>query len=115
MHFKLLIAFVDDALTDAVMSASRKSGAIGATVITNAKGQGLEPIKGLFGLEIMAPREIVMVLVESRRAESVLEAVRDAGKMDESLETGIALMLDVDQAVGLREHIRKLEQTLPPA
>lgn len=114
MHFKLLIAFVDNALTDAVLGASRKSGATGATIITNAKGQGLEPIKGFFGLEIMAQREIVLVLVESRRAEAVLEAIRVASKMDDSLDTGIALMLDVDQAVGLREHIRKLEQTVPP-
>ncbi|MCH8552218.1 MAG: P-II family nitrogen regulator [Natronospirillum sp.] len=114
MRFKLLIAFVDNALTDTVLTASRKSGATGATVITNAKGQGLEPIKGFFGLEIMAQREIVMVLVESRRAESVLEAIRVAGKMDDSLDTGIALMLDVDQAVGLKEHIKTLEQNLPP-
>lgn len=115
MQFKLMIAFVDDRLTDAVMRASRQAGATGATVISNAKGQGLEPIKGIFGFEILAPREIVMVLVEARRAEAVLEAVEQAGKMDDSLETGIALMLDVDKAVGLSEHIQKLEQSLPPA
>lgn len=114
MKFKLLIAFVDDRLTDAVMHASRQAGATGATVISNAKGQGLEPVKGIFGFEILAPREIVMVLVEDRRAEAVLEAVKKAGKMDDSLETGIALMLDVDKAVGLSEHIQKLEKSLPP-
>lgn len=114
MQFKLLIAFVDNSLTDKVLDASRAAGATGSTVVTNAKGQGLEPIKGIFGFEIMAPREIVLVLVESRRADDVLDALKQAGKMDDSLETGIALMLDVDKAVGLKEHIRRLEEHLPP-
>ena len=41
MHFKLIIAFVDDAKTDVVMQAAREEGATGATVISNARGEGL--------------------------------------------------------------------------
>ena len=33
MHFKLLIALVDDRKTDAVMKTARSAGATGATVI----------------------------------------------------------------------------------
>ena len=48
MRFKLLIAFVDDAHTNAVMHAAREAGATGATVITSAQGEGIEKIH-LFG------------------------------------------------------------------
>lgn len=43
MYFKLIVAFVDDDNTDAVMKAARDAGATGATVIGNAHGEGLQP------------------------------------------------------------------------
>ena len=36
MHFKMIIVFVEDEKTDAVMDAARDAGATGATVITSA-------------------------------------------------------------------------------
>lgn len=41
MRFKLILAFVEDARTDKVLDAAREAGATGATVINNARGQGL--------------------------------------------------------------------------
>ncbi|MGR5541159.1 P-II family nitrogen regulator, partial [Vibrio campbellii] len=41
MRFKLLLAFVEDGRTEAVLDAARESGATGATVINNARGEGL--------------------------------------------------------------------------
>ena len=38
MHFKLIIAFVEDGKADSVMEAAREAGATGATVINNARG-----------------------------------------------------------------------------
>jgi len=42
MHFKLIIALVDDHLTDDVIEAARLAGATGSTVINQARGEGLE-------------------------------------------------------------------------
>jgi hypothetical protein len=42
-----------------------------------------------------------------------LEAVTEAGNLDESLGTGIAIQLDVDKALGLSEHIKELEKKKP--
>lgn len=113
MDFKLLMAFVDEDKTDKVLDASRAAGATGATIIANARGQGLKKTLGIFGLEILNPRDVLLILSESRRADTVLEAVRSAGGLDDSLNTGIALMIDVEQAVGLKEHIKKLQQDVP--
>ena len=40
MHFKLIIALVEDDTTDKVMDAARESGATGMTVITNRRMSG---------------------------------------------------------------------------
>ncbi len=40
MHFKLIVAFVEDNKTEAIMSAAREAGATGCTVINNARGEG---------------------------------------------------------------------------
>lgn len=113
MDFKLLMVFVDEQMTDKVLDASRDAGATGATIITNARGQGLQKTLGIFGLEILNPRDVLLILVEERRAEIVLEAVAKAGNLDESLNTGVAITIDVDRAIGLSEHIRKLQETNP--
>ena len=41
MHFNLIVAFVEDSKTEAVMAAARDSGATGCTVINQARGEGL--------------------------------------------------------------------------
>lgn len=41
MHFKLIITFSNEHLTDKLLDSSRKSGATGATVINKAHGEGV--------------------------------------------------------------------------
>ncbi|WP_151670579.1 P-II family nitrogen regulator [Nitrincola schmidtii] len=113
MQFKLIMAFVDADKTEKVMLAARESGATGATIINNAQGQGLHKIVGILGFEVLEPRAVVMILSESRRTEHILEAISVAGEMDESLSTGIAIQIDVDKALGLKEHISALEKEIP--
>ncbi|WP_231613524.1 P-II family nitrogen regulator [Halomonas sp. BC04] len=113
MEFKLIMLMVDESKTDQAMEASRHAGATGATIISNARGQGLEQHFGLFGLEILSPRNVILILVEARRCVTVMQAIVDAIGLDESLETGIALELDVNRALGLKEHIAKLSEQRP--
>ncbi len=113
MNFKLLMVFVDQDKTEAVLSASREAGATGATIINNAQGQGLKPQLTFFGLEFMASRSVILILVEARRSQAVLQAVASAGKLDESLNTGIALEIEVSQALGLTEHVKALSKEHP--
>ena len=57
MHFKMIIVFVEDDKTDAVMEAARNAGATGATVIHNARGEGLNVSKTFFGLSLETQRD----------------------------------------------------------
>ncbi|MBS9403083.1 P-II family nitrogen regulator [Halomonas sp. TRM85114] len=113
MDFKLLMVFVDQDKTEIVLDAARDAGATGATIIPNAQGKGLKPHLTFFGLEFMAARSVILVLVEARRSSQVLEAVTEAGGLDESLNTGIALELEVSRALGLSEHIKALSKEHP--
>ncbi|ATG73905.1 MULTISPECIES: P-II family nitrogen regulator [Zobellella] len=113
MNFKLLMVFVDDDKTEKILDMARAAGATGATIITSAKGLGLEKLIGLFGVELYRQRDVILILVEERRADFVLQEIVDVGDLDESLGTGIAVMLDVEKAMGLTEHVKALEKQHP--
>ena len=57
MHFKLIIALVEDCKTEAVINAAREAGATGTTVISNASVEGVEESKTFFGLTLERQRE----------------------------------------------------------
>jgi hypothetical protein len=113
LDFKLIMVFVDHEKTELVLDAARAAGATGATILKNAQGQGLERRTTFFGLEYLAPRDVVLTLVEARRAPEVMEAVANAAGLDESLETGLALELDVSRVLGLSAHIEALAAAKP--
>ena len=45
MHFKLIIALVEDSRTDAVLDAARKAGATGSTILNQVRGEGIQATK----------------------------------------------------------------------
>ncbi|MBT8077185.1 MAG: P-II family nitrogen regulator [Gammaproteobacteria bacterium] len=107
MHFKLLVVFVDDSKTDQVMDAARESGATGCTVINQARGEGLEKHRTFMGLGLTAQRDVLMLLVEEHLSRRILEHIADVGEFDAKPGTGIAIQLDVEDALGV---IRQAEQ-----
>jgi hypothetical protein len=110
LNFKLIIAFVDDDKTADVMKAAREAGATGATIIGNARGEGLEPAKTFFGLALETQREILMFLVEKHLSRNILETIARVAQFDTTPGTGIAMQLDVEDAVGVSHQIEELEK-----
>ena len=112
MRFKLLIALVDDHLTGEVTQAARDAGATGCTVLTNARGEGLEKKKTFLGLTLETQRDMVLLLVEEHRARHVLETVGAVGGFDTTSGTGIAFQIDVEDAVGVAQQVKSITPTL---
>ena len=112
MRFKLLIALVDDHLTEAVTEAARSAGATGCTVLTNARGEGLDKKSTFLGLTLETQRDMVLLLVEEHRARHILETVGEVGKFDVSPGTGIAFQIDVEDAVGVAHQIESITPSL---
>lgn len=110
MHFKLLIALVNDEKTDKVIDAARKAGAMGATIISNARGEGVKQARTFLGLNLEAQRDLVMFLVEEHLSRKVLETIAEVGEMESSSGAGIAFQLDVEDAVGVAHQARLLAE-----
>jgi len=112
MHFKLIVAFVEDSKTEAVLEAARDAGATGCTVINHARGEGIEQSKTFFGLTLATQRDVVLLLVEQHLSRKILERVGEVGEFDAKPGTGIAIQIDVEDAVGVIRQAEKLGETL---
>lgn len=112
MHFKLIIVMAEDSQTNAILDAARMAGATGATVLNQARGEGLKPTKTFFGLSLESQRDVILLLVEEHMSRRILETIAEVGHFDDSPGTGIALQIDVEDAVGVRHQISKLSQTV---
>jgi nitrogen regulatory protein PII len=112
MHFKMIIVFVEDSKTDAVMDAARNAGATGATVINNARGEGLKVSKTFFGLSLETQRDVILFLVEEHLSRRILEEINMAGEFDSEPGTGIAFQVDVEDAVGIRHQAQKISSEM---
>jgi nitrogen regulatory protein PII len=112
MHFKLIIAFVEDDKTDSVLDAARKSGAKGATVINHARGEGLKQSKTFFGLTLESPRDVLMFLVEEHLSRHILEKIANVAQFDIKPGTGIAFQVDVEDAIGVMRQVEELTHEL---
>lgn len=115
MHFKLIIALVEDEKTDKVMQAARECGATGATVINNARGEGMAISKTFFGLSLETQRDMLLFLVEEHLSRHILEKISDVGEFDAKPGTGIAFQIDVEDAVGVAAQVEKLTDVVEEA
>lgn len=99
-----IIAIVDPARIEPVLDAAGKLGLKGATLLTGARGQGRIPMRTFFGLALDSRREILLFLAPKDRAGELMEAINQAGSLDE-LGAGIAFRFDLLQVAGLgRDH-----------
>ncbi len=112
MHFKLIIAFVEESKTDSVLETARKHGAKGATVINHARGEGTKQSKTFFGLALETPRDVVLMLVEEHLSRLILEEIAKTAEFDKLPGSGIAFKIDVEDAIGLTTQVKILTEEL---
>ena len=112
MHFKLIIVMVEDHHTEEILVAAREEGATGATVLNQARGEGLSPTKNFLGLSIGNQVDVILMLVEEHLSRQVLERIAEVGQFDQSPGTGITFQVDVEDAIGVRHQISALTETV---
>jgi nitrogen regulatory protein PII len=116
MRFKLIIAFVEDSMTENVIDAAREAGATGCTVVNHARGEGKKAPKSFLGLSLTTQRDMVLLLVEEHMSREILEHIGTVGQFDAKPGTGLAFQVDVEDAVGVlsqaRELVEKVEEQL---
>lgn len=109
MQFKLIIAFVDDNATEDVMKEARRAGATGATIINNARGEGIKRQRTFFGMQLESQRDVLLFVVEEHLSRKVLERVAQVAGFDEESGQGIAIQIDVEDAVGVAHQVERLK------
>jgi hypothetical protein len=94
------------------MDAARAAGATGSTLISNARGEGLNVKKTFFGLTLETQRDVVLFLVEEHLSRRILEEIDRVGEFDESPGSGIAFQIDVEDAVGVSHQVSELARKI---
>ena len=97
--FKLITTIVDRGKANDVVESANAAGARGGTVL-HARGSGTKETLKLFNMDIEPEKEVVMIIVDSKIAQNVVERINNdleiniAGK-------GIIFVQDIDQAHGI--------------
>ena len=112
MRFKLLLAFVEESKTEAVLDAARNAGATGATVINHARGEGLNKKTTFFGLTLEVQKDVLLFVVEEHLARSILEKINEVGEFDTESGQGIAIQIDIEDAVGVAHQVETLTKVV---
>jgi nitrogen regulatory protein PII len=112
MHFKLIVALVEDNLSEQILEAARSAGATGATVLNQARGEGVSSARTFFGLSLESQRDMLMFLVEEHLSRNILETIARIGEFDDNPGSGIAFQIDVEDAVGVMRQVTQLSKVV---
>ena len=107
-----MVVLVDDTKTKQVLDVAREAGATGATIISNARGEGVEKNTTFFGLSLETQRDVLLFLVEEHLCRGIMETVGELAHFDDKAGIGIAFQIDVEDAVGVIHQINKLSETV---
>ena len=110
MHFKLIVAIVDDTISNKVADAAREAGATGVTLINTAVGEGMTPAKTFLGLSMEMQRDVLLLVVEEHMSRGILERIAEAGGFDSEPGRGIAVQIDIEDVVGVSHQVQKLSR-----
>ncbi|MDT8283497.1 MAG: P-II family nitrogen regulator, partial [Gammaproteobacteria bacterium] len=71
-------------------------------------GEGLAQKKTFFGLSLETQRDVVLFLVEEHLSRHIIEKISEVGEFEQKPGTGIAIQIDVEDAVGVARQIEQL-------
>ncbi len=97
--FEVIFCIVNHGFTDVVMEAAKKNGARGGTIM-NARGTATEETEKFYGIAITPEKEIVMIIVEHEKKDSIMKAIYDEAGLS-SLGQGIVFSLPISHVAGM--------------
>ncbi len=112
MKFKLIIVMTQEGLTDQAIETARANGATGCTVITSARGEGLNPTHTFLGLTFSGQRDLLLFLVEEHNSRKIMEAIGQTCMFETKPGTGVAIQIDIEDAIGLSGQIASIKEEI---
>jgi nitrogen regulatory protein PII len=89
---------------------AREKGATGSTVISSARGEGIQVAKTFLGLSLETQRDVILLLVEEHMSRDILETIEQVGEFEAHPGNGIAFSIDVEDAVGVSHQVNQLAE-----
>jgi len=111
MQFKLIIALINEDTTTTVMDAARQAGATGATIISDARGEGLKPRKSFFGLTVEVQCNVLLFIVEEHLSQQILARIGEVAGFAETPGSGVAFCIAVEDTAGLDSQIASIMES----
>lgn len=102
-NHEVIFCIVNAGFADSVMSVAREHGASGGTVL-GAKGTANPESEKLFGVYIQPEKEIVMILVDVKIKNDILNALYDKVGLN-TAGGGIAFSMPVSEVIGLGANV----------
>ena len=91
------------------------SGGAGADALSSCSllpqgfAQLIEVVGTFLGLSLETQRDVLLMVVEEHLARHILERVETVGQFDEEPGRGIAIQIDVEDAVGISHQASELK------
>ena len=98
-NYECILSIVNHGYSDLVMSAAKKAGATGGTVLS-ARGTGNKDISEFFGVSVTPEKDIVLILVPHAIRDKVMTEINVGAGMS-TKGMGIAFSLPVSDVVGI--------------
>lgn len=99
MKYEAIFTIVDKGMSDEVLEAAELGGSTGGTVI-HGRGSGSQDKAKLFNIEIEPEKEIVLILSEITKTESIVSSIKEKLNIN-APGTGIIFVMDVNKTLGL--------------
>jgi nitrogen regulatory protein PII len=111
IEFDLIVSIVEKGRACEVVSASKKAGAEGGTILSG-RGSGIHDNKKVFGILIEPEKELILTLVDRTIATQTLQAISVALQLDQP-GNGIAFLVKVEETAGIC-HLCHLQKVIKP-
>ncbi|MBR7143283.1 MAG: transposase [Clostridia bacterium] len=102
-RYTMIMAFVNQGFSEAVMAAARPAGARGGTVFHSRRAE-TEEAHQFWGISVQEEREIVMILAEKEQKTEIMKAITEKCGM-QSEAHGMVLSVPVDSVAGLNKDL----------
>ena len=99
MVYQAITIIVDKGKAELVIEAAVKAGSKGGTVI-NGRGSGTHETARLFAMDIEPEKEIVLILAEQEKTDSIVASIRESLQIDLP-GNGIIYVQPVNRTYGL--------------
>ncbi|AWW27500.1 MULTISPECIES: P-II family nitrogen regulator [Acetobacterium] len=100
--YEAIFVIVDRGNAETVVGAAEAAGAKGGTIM-NARGSGIHEYSKLFAMDIEPEKEVVMLILETAKTETVVNAIQDATEMSKP-GNGIIFTIGVNRTYGLYQN-----------